>query len=120
MLFVTPGPPPARSRSTRGPPMKPPALLLLAGLLAPAFAPSRQEPGQEKQQGQEEPKKKIQNPVTRFFKEQSEYLNEQVKGAWMLFEYDDPHEAPAEDAAGGFAMFQDGLLSLMITIDTYK
>jgi hypothetical protein len=91
--------------------MKIPTLLCLVGLLAPAFAP-RQE--------QEEPKKRIQNPVTRFFKEQAERLTEEVEGAWMLFEYDDPAEAPMEDAARGFAMFQDGLMCLMLTIDTYE
>lgn len=90
--------------------MKIPALLLLSGLLVPVLAPRQEEP----------PEKKIQSPVTRFFKEQSERLATEVEGAWMLFAYEDPDEAPIEDAARGFATFHDGFLTLLLTIDTFE
>jgi hypothetical protein len=93
--------------------MKTPTLLLLSGLLLPVLAPRQKEQD-------EKPEKKIQNPVTRFFKEQSERLTKEVEGSWALIDYMDPTEAPIEDAAQGFATFSDGFLTLMISIDTFE
>ncbi len=84
-------------------------LLLLSGLLVPALVP------QEKP-----PQKKAQNSITRFFQDEAERLQKEVEGSWALMDYVDPGEAPDEGAAGGFASFHDGFLTLIVTIDSYE
>lgn len=100
--------------------MKTLTLLVLTGLLAPAFAPrTPRAPGQEQEQEQEPPKKRG-NAVTRFFEGETERLMTETEGSWMLFDYSDPREILFAENASGFATFHDGFLTLMLAIDTVE
>lgn len=86
------------------------ALVLLTVLLGASLA---QEPKQEK--------KKALNPVTAFFQGESERLEKEVEGSWMLFGYSDPtipQLEVGETPATGFATFHDGFLQWMLAIDS--
>lgn len=96
--------------------MKTLTLLVLSGLLAPAFGPP---PGWAQEQEQEPPKKRG-NAVTRFFEGETERLMAETEGSWMLFDYSDPQEMVAVGAASGFATFHDGFLTLILAIDTVE
>jgi hypothetical protein len=89
------------------------ALVLLTALLGASFAPA-QDPAQEKTPE----KKKAMNPVTAFFQGESERLEKECEGSWMLFGYTDPGLPPFDDAVSGFATFHDGFLQWMLAIDS--
>jgi hypothetical protein len=91
--------------------MKPAASLALLGLLVPFVARPAQEADKPK---------KAESAVTRFFQDEVERMNEAVEGSWALLDYVDPNEHPEEGAAGGFALFHDGFLMLLLTVDTYE
>jgi hypothetical protein len=93
--------------------MKLPALLLLAGLFFPA--PALQDQEKEKKQ---EPPKKSDNPVTRFFEDAAESLTKELDGSWMLLDYTDPQMPVEAGQARGFLTFHEGFLSWLLTIDS--
>ncbi len=91
--------------------MKLTVLLCLSALLAPVLSPRQEPPA---------PKKKAEGSITRFFQDEAERLTKEIEGSWILLDYVDPAEPPDEGAAGGFATFHDGFLTLLLTIDSYE
>jgi len=60
------------------------------------------------------------NAFTRFFLQEGERLAEEVEGTWMLLEYVDPLEPELAANTSGYAMFQDGFLSFMLTVEAWE
>lgn len=92
--------------------MKPHPLLLLICLLTTALAPQQDETS-------EKPARK-KNPVTAFFEGEGERMRTEVEGSWVLFDYTDPLEAQLDDTASGFALFHDGFMTLMLSLDVFE
>jgi len=97
--------------------MKLTGTLLLAGLASSSFFPAGLS-GPQSQQEQE--RKPLEHPVTRFPLEESERLTREVQGAWTLIAYQEPLDDDFGDDLNGFALFRDGFLSLHFEAQAFK
>ena len=92
------------------------AVLLLLGLFPVASIAARV----RVQEGQEKQKKKPSSAITRFYQTEVERLTQEIEGSWMLIGYTDPEEPPIDEQVSGFATFDQGFVTLMISVDAVE